>query len=213
MSYGGNGMCRKNVNRRKFSGDALFAQCLGDVHQVIIVDPDEIVGLRAAGDGIRVTFVNLLCKPASTPARNCRNFADRETAARSPRWNSRSKIRRAQSHSGPPARHCNRRRGWLRPAARCGILPAVPGQPIHVPPRSRSTGSTAETSPPTAGVTVQRSAPVESSANGNRLETIIRRFILQAILNCHSERSEESLIISGSPLNGDKPGMFRLRST
>src|SRR2546423_14789993 len=53
----------------------------------------------------------------------------------------------------------------------------MPGQPIHVPPRSRSTGSTAETRPPTAGVTVQRSSPDESSANGNRLETTIRRFI------------------------------------
>ena len=181
---------RKNIVRRKrdvqkkcqcreFSVTRLFAQRLGDVHQVIIVDPDEIVGLRAAGDGIRVTLVNLLCKPASMPARSCRNFAGRETAARSPRWNSRSKIRPARSHSGPPARHYNRRRGWLRPAAPCGILPAIPGQPIHVPPRSRSTGSTAETSPPTAGVTVQRSSPVESRANGNRLETIIRRFIGQ----------------------------------
>ena len=41
--------------------DALsFAQCLGNVHQVIIVHPDEIVGLRTADDGIRVTVVNLL---------------------------------------------------------------------------------------------------------------------------------------------------------
>jgi acetyl-CoA synthetase len=43
----------------------------------------------------------------------------------------------------------------------------------------RSKGSTAETSPPAAGVTVQRSSPVESSANGNRLETTIRRFMVR----------------------------------
>jgi hypothetical protein len=40
------------------------------------------------------------------------------------------------------------------------------------------------------------------------LETIIRRFILQAILNCHSERSEESLIISGSPPTEISQGCF-----
>ena len=60
---------RKNIVRRKrdvqekrqsrkFSGDALLAQCLRDVHQVIIVHPDEIVGLRTPGDGIRVAVVN-----------------------------------------------------------------------------------------------------------------------------------------------------------
>src|SRR5262249_14194459 len=45
---------------RKFSGDALLAQCLRDVHQVIIVHPDEIVGLRTPGDRVRVPFVHLL---------------------------------------------------------------------------------------------------------------------------------------------------------
>ena len=51
-------MCRKNVSAERFV-DASLAQCLGDVHQVIIVHPDEIVGLRTAGDGICVTLVNL----------------------------------------------------------------------------------------------------------------------------------------------------------
>src|SRR5207237_10916810 len=44
---------------RKLSGDVLLAQCLRDVHQMIVVHPDEIVGLRTAGDGLCVTFVNL----------------------------------------------------------------------------------------------------------------------------------------------------------
>ena len=63
---------RKNIVRRKrdvqkerqrrklFRRRAAFAQCLRNVHQVIIVDPDEIVGLRAADDRIRIPFVYLL---------------------------------------------------------------------------------------------------------------------------------------------------------
>src|SRR5436189_5603855 len=61
---------RKNIVRRKgnvqeksqcrkFSGDALLAQCLRDVHQMIVVHPDEIVGMCAAADGIRVAVVHL----------------------------------------------------------------------------------------------------------------------------------------------------------
>jgi hypothetical protein len=61
---------RKNVVRRKgdvqekrqsrkFLEQAPLAQCLGDVHEVVVMHPDEIIRLRAAADGIRVTLVNL----------------------------------------------------------------------------------------------------------------------------------------------------------
>ncbi len=52
-------MCRKNVSAERFVDALRSRNACGDVHQVIIVDPDEIVGLGTAGDGIRVTFVNL----------------------------------------------------------------------------------------------------------------------------------------------------------
>ena len=62
---------RKNIVRRKgdvqekrqsrkVSGDASLPQCLGDVHQVIIVHPDKIVGVGAPNNGIRVAVVDFL---------------------------------------------------------------------------------------------------------------------------------------------------------
>ena len=126
MSYGGNGMCRKNVNAEGFCRRASFAQCLGNVHQVIIVDPDEIVGLGTAGDRIRITFVYLL---VSLPICRLEIAEILQIVKQRPDHlvgDSRNKIRRAQSHSGPPARLCNRRRGWLWPAARWEFCPQFP---------------------------------------------------------------------------------------
>src|SRR6266567_4428047 len=53
----------------------------------------------------------------------------------------------------------------------------MPIQPIHVPARSRNTGSMALTSPPTEDVTIHGPLPTRSRANGNRLDTRISRFI------------------------------------
>jgi len=59
MSYGGNGMCRKNVAPRAVVARFVLST-LGNVHQMIIVDPDEIVALGTADDRIRIPFVHLL---------------------------------------------------------------------------------------------------------------------------------------------------------
>src|SRR5947208_16221121 len=45
---------------QKFLGEAPLAQCLGDVHKLVVMHPDEIIRLRAAADGIGVTLVNFL---------------------------------------------------------------------------------------------------------------------------------------------------------
>jgi hypothetical protein len=48
---------------------------------------------------------------------------------------------------------------------------AAPGQPIHVPPRLRSTGNIAVTSPPEPGSAAHRRAETRFTENGSRLET------------------------------------------
>src|SRR5260370_7426570 len=61
---------RKNIVRRKgdvqekrqsrkFLRQALLVQCLGDVHEVVVMHPDEIIRLRASRDGIRVALIDL----------------------------------------------------------------------------------------------------------------------------------------------------------
>ena len=50
--------------RRKLLRHTSLPQRLGDVHQVVIVHPDEIVGLRGVEDRIRVALVNF---PVSLP--------------------------------------------------------------------------------------------------------------------------------------------------
>src|SRR5947208_15693986 len=42
----------------KFLRYTALAQCLGDVHQVIVVYPNEVVRLRTASDGIGETIVD-----------------------------------------------------------------------------------------------------------------------------------------------------------
>ena len=50
--------------KSKRRADAALAQRLGHIHQVVIVDPDEVVRLTVSCDGFRVTLVDrLVCLP------------------------------------------------------------------------------------------------------------------------------------------------------
>src|SRR5207245_9963310 len=71
------------------------------------------------------------------------------------------------------------------------MSPATPGQPIHVPPRPRSTGARALTSPPAERVTIHSFVPARSRAKGSRLETKISRFIVE-----ESSKSQISYIVT-----------------